>query len=159
MSILWPETKRSKRSHLRGTRNGIHTYGTEKHLRPDQRLLPHLSQEDELHQLWPSRSKRAWEIEHSVPRSKGGTDHGNNLFGAHITCNREKSNYTTQTARRWHGISRAPLSRKKMQQARASNTAGGALIGGLVGLAGGGPIGAVLGALGGAAIGNSIKPK
>ncbi len=103
--------------------------------------------------------KGAWEIEHSVPRSKGGTDHGNNLLGAHITCNREKSNYTTQTARRWHGTSRAPLSRKKNQQARASNTAGGALIGGLVGLAGGGPIGAVLGALGGAAIGNSIKPK
>ena len=103
--------------------------------------------------------KGAWEIEHSVPRSKGGTDHGNNLFGAHITCNREKSNYTTQTARRWHGISRAPLSRKKKQQARASNTAGGALIGGLVGLAGGRPIGAVLGALGGAAIGNNIKPK
>ena len=103
--------------------------------------------------------KGAWEIEHSVPRSKGGTDHGNNLFGAHITCNREKSNYTTQTARRWHGTSRAPLSRKKNQQARASNTAGGALIGGLVGLAGGGPVGAVLGALGGAAIGNSIKTK
>jgi 5-methylcytosine-specific restriction endonuclease McrA len=105
------------------------------------------------------RERGAWEIEHSVPQSKGGTDHGNNLFGAHITCNREKSNYTTQTARRWHGTSRAPLSRKKKQQERASNTAGGALIGGLVGLAGGGPIGAVLGALGGAAIGNSIKPK
>lgn len=106
-----------------------------------------------------SGQKGAWEIEHSVPRSKGGTDHGNNLLGAHITCNREKSNHTTQTARRWHRTSRAPLSREKKEKARASNTAGGALIGGLVGLAGGGPIGAMLGALGGAAIGNSIKPK
>ena len=102
--------------------------------------------------------KGAWEIEHSVPRSRGGTDHGNNLFGAHITCNREKSDYTTQTARRWHGITRAPLSRDQKKKAQASNTAGGALIGGLVGLIAG-PEGAVLGSLIGAAIGNSIKPK
>jgi len=50
-----------------------------------------------------ARKKGAWEVEHSVPRAKGGTDHGNNLFGAHITCNREKSDFTTQTARSWHG--------------------------------------------------------
>ena len=102
--------------------------------------------------------KGAWEVEHSVPRSKGGTDHGNNLRGAHINCNRQKSDFTTQTARRWHGITRAPLSRDQKKQAQASNTARGALIGGLVGLIAG-PEGAVLGSMLGAAIGNSIKPK
>jgi len=30
----------------------------------------------------------AWEVEHSVPRSRGGTDHLNNLFASHIECNR-----------------------------------------------------------------------
>ena len=102
--------------------------------------------------------KGAWEVEHSVPRSKGGTDHGNNLFGAHITCNREKSDRTTQTARRWHGKTRAPLSRARAREVRASNTAGGAIIGGLLGLAGG-PVGAIVGAIAGAAAGNSIKPE
>ncbi len=103
--------------------------------------------------------KGAWEVEHSIPRSKGGTDHGNNLRGAHIICNREKSDVTPRTARRWNGITRAPLSREQKKRAQKSNTASGALIGGLVGLVGGGPVGAVIGALGGAAIGNSIKPK
>ncbi|MES9868042.1 MAG: HNH endonuclease [Candidatus Thiodiazotropha sp. LLP2] len=36
----------------------------------------------------------AWEIEHSKPKSKGGTDHLNNLFPACIRCNREKGNGT-----------------------------------------------------------------
>lgn len=35
-------------------------------------------------------ARGAWEIEHSRPRVKGGTDHGNNLYGAHIKCNRAK---------------------------------------------------------------------
>jgi len=101
--------------------------------------------------------KGAWEIEHSVPRSKGGTDHGNNLFGAHITCNREKSNYTTKTARRWHGISRAPLSRGERKKARTGNVVAGGVIGGIVGSVFG-PLGTAIGAGIGAKIGHDIKP-
>ena len=41
----------------------------------------------------------AWEIEHSRPRSRGGTDHLNNLYAACISCNRA-----------------APLSKQKKQQ-------------------------------------------
>src|SRR5689334_15780235 len=57
----------------------------------------------------------AWQVEHSVPRSKGGTDHLNNLFAACIGCNLDKSNRTTRTARGWNGKLRAPLnpSRRK----------------------------------------------
>src|SRR5260221_9354111 len=51
-----------------------------------------------------------WEVEHSIARSNGGTDRLNNLFPAHITCNREKGTKTTRTARSWHGRTRAPLS-------------------------------------------------
>lgn len=102
--------------------------------------------------------KGAWEIEHSVPRAKGGTDHPNNLFGAHIICNREKSDCTTKTARSWHGRTRAPLSRERKKRARASNTVGGAVIGGLIGLVGG-PAGVLFGSLVGAGIGNSVKPE
>jgi 5-methylcytosine-specific restriction endonuclease McrA len=102
--------------------------------------------------------KGAWEIEHSVPRSKGGTDHANNLFGAHIACNRDKSDHTTQTARNWHGRKRAPLSRAQRKDAQSSNTIGGAVIGGLIGLAGG-PAGVIAGSLIGAGIGSSMKPE
>ena len=45
----------------------------------------------------------AWEVEHSRPQAKGGTHHGNNLFPACIICNRNKSDYTTHTARGWNG--------------------------------------------------------
>jgi len=101
--------------------------------------------------------KGAWEIEHSVPRAKGGTNHANNLFGAHIVCNRDKSDHTTKAVRKWHGRTRAPLSRQERKRVRKSNTAGGAVIGGLIGLAGG-PAGVVVGSLIGAGIGSSLKP-
>lgn len=32
----------------------------------------------------------AWEVDHSLPRARGGSDHGNNLRPAHIACNRSK---------------------------------------------------------------------
>ncbi len=102
--------------------------------------------------------KGAWEVEHSLPRSKGGTDHGNNLFAACIDCNREKSDLTTKTARGWHGNTKPPLSRERRKEKRASNTIAGAVIGGLIGLAGG-PVGVALGALVGGGVGNSLKPE
>lgn len=60
--------------------------------------------------------KGSWEIEHSVPRSKGGTNHGNNLYAACVTCNRSKGNLTTKTARARNGFGRAPYSRKERNQ-------------------------------------------
>jgi hypothetical protein len=104
------------------------------------------------------RKKGAWEVEHSVPRAKGGTDHGNNLFAACIDCNRTKSNLTSKTARSWHGRTKAPLSREQRERARRSNTIGGAVIGGLVGLIGG-PPGVVVGSVIGAGIGNLLNPE
>src|SRR5438067_13481337 len=60
----------------------------------------------------PAR-RGAWEVEHSNPRCKGGSDRLCNLYAAHITCNRQKSAFTTRTARRWNDRTRAPLSKVK----------------------------------------------
>ncbi len=60
--------------------------------------------------------KGAWEVEHSVPRSKGGTDHLNNLYAACISCNRSKGNATTKSARATNGYRQAPLSKQKKNQ-------------------------------------------
>jgi len=99
----------------------------------------------------------AWEVEHSNPRARGGTDHGNNLFGAHIKCNRAKSDFTTKTARGWHGKTRAPLSRENRKKARTSNAIAGGIIGGLLGAALG-PLGVAIGGGIGAKIGHRVKP-
>lgn len=69
----------------------------------------------------------AWEIEHSVAQARGGTDHGNNLFAAHISCNRSKGDSSSRTARRQHGYQCAPYSTTK----RKRNAAIGAGIGSL----------------------------
>lgn len=100
----------------------------------------------------------AWHVEHSRPRSLGGTDHGNNLYAACIPCNLAKGTFHTRTARGWHGNTRAPYSAVRLKAKRETNTAGGALIGAGLGLLLGGPIGAlVVGFLGGA-IGNDSSP-
>ncbi len=39
-------------------------------------------------------ARAAWQVEHSIPRSRGGTDHLNNLFPACIPCNQEKGTMT-----------------------------------------------------------------
>jgi 5-methylcytosine-specific restriction endonuclease McrA len=98
----------------------------------------------------------AWEIDHSRPRSKGGSDHGNNLFPACVRCNRDKSNVSTRTARIWNGTTRAPLSREKKRAIRTENAVTGGVIGGLLGLAGG-PVGMAVGASIGTAVGRSLS--
>ncbi len=100
----------------------------------------------------------AWEVEHSVPRSKGGTDHLNNLFPACVGCNHAKSNRMTRTARGWNGKTCAPLSPEKRKQARTENGILGALGGGAIGFAVAGPVGAVIGALTGGHLGASGNP-
>jgi len=100
----------------------------------------------------------AWEIEHSNPRSKGGSDRLSNLYAAHITCNREKGAMRTKTARAWNKQTRAPLSRTKRQQKREENMWAGAGVGALSGAAVGGPIGFVIGGIAGAFVGSEIDP-
>ena len=99
-----------------------------------------------------------WEIEHSHPRAKGGTDHGNNLFAACCDCNRTKGIRHTRTARKVHGYRTAPLSREKAAAARGDNTIAGGSLGVLVGAVAAGPVGALLGGLLGAKIGNNSTP-
>ena len=99
--------------------------------------------------------RAGWEVEHSVPRAKGGTDHENNLFSACISCNRAKGTFTAKTARRWNGSSRAPLSKKQRQRIKAENTGFGAFAGGVLGLPGG-PVGVAAGAAIGAWIGREL---
>jgi 5-methylcytosine-specific restriction endonuclease McrA len=100
----------------------------------------------------------AWEIEHSNPRSLGGSDRLCNLFAAHISCNREKGVMHTRTARGWNERTRAPLSRSKRNEKRQENTWAGASIGALSGAAVGGPLGFVIGGIAGAVFGNEIDP-
>jgi 5-methylcytosine-specific restriction endonuclease McrA len=103
-------------------------------------------------------SRGAWEVEHSVPRSLGGSNHLNNLYPACVVCNRAKSNYTTKTARRWNNTTRAPLSRAKKTTLAKHNTIMGGGIGVAVGSAGG-PLGALLGGWLGAKIGRAFTPR
>lgn len=98
----------------------------------------------------------AWEIEHSNPRSKGGSERLCNLYAAHIFCNREKGTMHTRTARKWNGQTRAPRSRSKKQQIREENTLAVAGIGALFGVAIGGPLGLLIGGLIGAGVGNEL---
>jgi len=42
----------------------------------------------------------AWEVDHAVPVSRGGTDYYRNLWPACIDCNRDKSDRTAQSYRR-----------------------------------------------------------
>lgn len=98
-------------------------------------------------------AKGAWEIEHSKPKSCGGTDHLNNLFAACISCNREKGNRSNRSVRSKNGVRRAPLSDHASMQARLDNTIAGVTTGAAIGYLlgpGGAIVGAALGGLLGA---------
>jgi hypothetical protein len=77
---------------------------------------------------------RGWEVEHSRPRALGGTDRLNNLYAAHITCNRRKGALSTRTARVANGYTRAPMSAAAKGTVVARNTIAGGLFGGVVGV-------------------------
>jgi 5-methylcytosine-specific restriction endonuclease McrA len=100
----------------------------------------------------------AWEIEHSIPRSAGGSDHLNNLYPACVDCNRSKGILTSRTARGRNSLLRAPLSKNARNKIRDENTLCGAAVGGIVGLVGG-PPGMLVGALLGALIGHEVADK
>lgn len=99
----------------------------------------------------------AWEIEHSRPRSKGGTDHLNNLYAACISCNRSKGNTSTKSARAKNGYRKAPLSKDK----KTSNVWAGGAVGALAFLFVPPPLrlaAAVVGSVVGAVVGKSYEP-
>lgn len=101
-------------------------------------------------------SRGAWEVEHSKPRAHGGSDHGNNLFAAHIGCNRSKQHNSTRSARAVHGKTRAPFSVTKREKIRVKNTVVGAGIGSVIGAAFG-PLGMAIGSGIGGYIGSSAE--
>jgi 5-methylcytosine-specific restriction endonuclease McrA len=102
--------------------------------------------------------KGAWEVEHSVPKAKGGTNRMNNLYPACISCNRSKGDSHTKTVRSYYGQTRAPYSKKKIAEKKNTNTLGGAAAGAAVGVFFG-PEGALIGAVIGGIIGNRYSPK
>lgn len=62
------------------------------------------------------KSRGAWEVDHSIPRSRNGTDRLNNLLPACIECNRTKSSSSTTAARAVLGFSSAPFSAAKQKE-------------------------------------------
>ena len=99
----------------------------------------------------------AWEIEHSLARVHGGSDRLRNLYAACIACNRSKQHFTTRTARRWYGRTKAPLSVSRRARAKLGNALAGAGLGFLCGLPFGG-FGALAGPAVGALIGHKRNP-
>lgn len=94
----------------------------------------------------------AWEIDHSIPISKGGTNHLNNLYAACIPCNRKKGNSSNMVARKPHGLLVAPLSKKAKEQRQNSRALAGFAVGagfgsifGPLGIVIGGSLGALVG--------------
>jgi 5-methylcytosine-specific restriction endonuclease McrA len=103
-------------------------------------------------------AKGAWEVEHSKAKKHQGTNHLNNLFAAHISCNREKGTLHARTARAYYGNSRAPYSKAKKEKIQTNNTITGTVVGGTIGSFFG-PVGIFVGAGIGALIGNDSSPK
>lgn len=104
-----------------------------------------------------SGGRGAWEVEHSLPRSLGGTDHLNNLFPACIGCNRSKATRSSRIIRSQSGLRRAPYCKVKKQQIRRDNSFVYGAVGAMVGSVAG-PLGTAIGAFVGASIGDSIDP-
>lgn len=50
-------------------------------------------------------ARGSWEVDHSTPRAKGGTNHLGNLFAICVACNIEKGTKTSQHMRRKKGVS------------------------------------------------------
>ena len=57
-----------------------------------------------------------WEVEHSKPKLRGGTEHLNNLYAAHSSCNRSKNNGLNEEERVKHGYKNAQFSERQRQR-------------------------------------------
>jgi len=102
-------------------------------------------------------ARGAWEVEHSNPKAKGGTNRLNNLFPACIPCNRSKGAKNTRSVRGKNGKTRAPLSIEKRKKAKTANAVAGGAAGAAIGSAFG-PAGVLVGALIGAHFGQKKNP-
>ena len=100
----------------------------------------------------------AWEVEHSNPRIKGGTDRLSNLYPACISCNRSKGAASTRCARASNGLVRAPLSYSMREQSMIDNAIVGAVLGGILANAFN-PKAVFLGSILGMAVGHNINPE
>lgn len=97
-----------------------------------------------------------WELDHSNPKARGGTDRRSNLLPAHVSCNRAKRDRSTRSVRNENGFSRRPLSKAERAEAKARNVVLGAASGiGIGALLAGGPAALVLGGVG-LLVGNSL---
>jgi hypothetical protein len=101
-------------------------------------------------------ARGAWEVDHSVARARGGSDHGNNLFPACVPCNRAKSKRSSRSVRAELGYKRAPLHPGKVSAIRMRRTAAMGVAGAALG-APFGPAAAAIGGVMGAIIGNKSK--
>ena len=101
--------------------------------------------------------RASWEVEHSVPRARSGTDHLNNLYPACIPCNRSKRDRGTRSMRARNGQSRAPLSASARRKAKHLHAVGGGMLGAIAGSTLG-PVGAWIGAAIGAKLGHDSNP-
>ncbi len=72
----------------------------------------------------------AWNYEHSLAQSLGGTDHPSNLYAAHIGCNSRKGVRSSRSARREWGHARAPRSRARCEERQEQAL----ILGGVAGL-------------------------
>ncbi len=102
-------------------------------------------------------ARGAWEVEHSIPLSKGGTHRLNNLYPACISCNRSKGTKSTRSSRGKNGKTRAPLSVERRKQAKEDNALAGGIIGAAIGSVAG-PMGIIFGALFGSQLGHQKNP-
>lgn len=100
-----------------------------------------------------------WEIDHSRPRARGGSDHANNLKPATITANRAKQAASSRAVRRRHGLSRSPMSPAERSRTKSRRALGGAVAGAALAAAVLGPPGLFFGAAVGALFGHSGKPE
>ena len=103
-------------------------------------------------------TRGAWQVEHSIPKALGGTDHLNNLYPAHIRCNQSKGIYSTKSTRSQYGRSKAPLSVTRRSQKKTDNAITGGLLGGILGGIVAGRAGFAVGATIGAKAGYDRDP-
>ena len=104
-------------------------------------------------------ARGGWEVDHSIPRSEGGTDHLNNLYPAHTSCNRSKQACSNRIVRQDHGRTRAPLSAEALKRVKRDDAATGAFAGAIVGARFAGPAGLLIGAIVGAVAAYAVERK
>ncbi|MBI1805043.1 MAG: HNH endonuclease [Ignavibacteriae bacterium] len=84
---------------------------------------------------WKNYGRRdlrgGWEIDHSRPHARGGTDHLNNLVASCWSCNLDKSDLTTGQFRQFAEPIRQVRHRKKVER-QVESVVGAIAVGGLI---------------------------